>query len=82
MPTANNKIPNDATVQAYAYLRDRSEAENETALEYFNTRIRLANRKRTAMPWLVEALPMMEQGSRTAKEILDNLKLNKSKPKT
>ncbi len=71
MPTANN---NDTTVQAYAYLRDRSKAENETALEYFNTRIRLANRKRTAMPWLAEALPMMEQGARTASEVLSNLR--------
>ena len=78
MPTANNNM----TVQAYGYLHDRTEAEVETALTYFNTRILYAKRKRVAMPWLVEALPMMEHGSRTAKEILDNLKLNKSKPKT
>lgn len=74
MPTANN---NPVTVQAYAYLRDRSEAENETALKYFNTRIRLAHRKRIAMPWLVEALPMMEQGARTASEVLSNLRKQK-----
>lgn len=74
MPIANN---NPETVQAYAYLRDRSEAENETALAYFNSRILLANRKRTAMPWLVEALPMMEQGLRTASEILSNLRKQK-----
>lgn len=87
MPTANNPTTmpathNNETVQAYAYLRDRSEAENETALAYFNSRILLANRKRIAMSWLVEALPMMEQGARKASEVLANLKLNKSKPKT
>lgn len=74
MPTANN---NDATVQSYAYLRDRSEVENETALAYFNTRILYAHRKRIAMPWLVEALPMMEQGARTASEVLFNLRKQK-----
>lgn len=76
-PTTMPATHNNETVQAYAYLRNRSEAENETALEYFNTRIRLAHRKRIAMSWLVEALPMMEQGSRTASEILSNIRKQK-----
>ena len=62
------------TIQAYSYLHDRSKEENETAQRYFESRILLANRKRTAIPWLPEALPMMEQGARTAKEVLANFR--------
>jgi hypothetical protein len=47
------------------------------ALTYFNSRILAAKKYRTGNPWLPEALPMMEQGARTAMEILDNFKKSK-----
>ena len=62
------------TIEAYSYLRQRSKAENEVALAYFNSRILAAKKKRTGSAWLPEALPMMEQGAATAKQILDNFK--------
>ena len=62
------------TIQAYYYLRTRSEEENETALAYFESRILAAKKHRTGNAWLPEALPMMEQGARTAKEILANFR--------
>jgi len=62
------------TIQDYSYLHDRSKEENETALAYFESRILAAKKHRTGNSWLPEALPMMEQGARTAKEILSNLR--------
>ena len=62
------------TIQAYSYLRNRSKEENETALAYFKSRILSAKKHRTGNAWLPEALPMMEQGARTAKEILANFR--------
>jgi hypothetical protein len=66
------------TIEAYSYLKDRTESEVEMALTYFNSRILAAKKYRTGNPWLPEALPMMEQGARTAMEVLSNLR--KSKP--
>ena len=65
------------TIEAYSYLKDRTESEVEMALDYFNSRILAAKKHRTGNPWLHEALPMMEQGARTAMEILDNFKKSK-----
>ena len=62
------------TIEAYSYLKDRTESEVEMALTYFNSRILAAKKYRTGNPWLPEALPMMEQGARTAMEILANFK--------
>jgi hypothetical protein len=62
------------TIEAYSYLKDRTESEVEMALTYFNSRILAAKKYRTGNPWLPEALPMMEQGARIAMEILDNFK--------
>ncbi len=62
------------TIEAYSYLKDRTESEVEMALNYFNSRILAAKKHRTGNPWLPETVPMMEQGARTAMEILDNLK--------
>ena len=58
------------TIEAYSYLKDRTESEVEMALTYFNSRILAAKKHRTGNAWLPETLPMMEQGARTAKEIL------------
>ncbi len=66
------------TTQAYSYLHDRSEEENETALDYFESRILAAKKYKTGGAWLPEALPMMEQGARTAMEVLDNLRKSKA----
>lgn len=66
------------TIEAYSYLKDRTESEVEMALTYFNSRILAAKKHRTGNPWLPETLPMMEQGARTAMDILANFK--KSKP--
>lgn len=66
------------TIEAYSYLKDRTESEVEMALTYFNSRILAAKKHRTGNAWLPETLPMMEQGARTAMEILANFK--KSKP--
>ena len=66
------------TIEAYSYLKDRTESEVEMALTYFNSRILAAKKYRTGNPWLPETLPMMEQGARTAMEVLSNLR--KSKP--
>jgi len=62
------------TIQAYSYLRNRSKEENETAQRYFESRILAAKKHRTGNAWLPETLPMMEQGARTAKEILANFR--------
>jgi len=62
------------TIQEYSYLRNRSKEENETALAYFEIRILASKKHRTGNAWLPEALPMMEQGARTAKEILANFR--------
>jgi hypothetical protein len=62
------------TIEAYSYLKDRTESEVEMALTYFNSRILAAKKHRTGNPWLPETLPMMEQGARTAMEILANFK--------
>ena len=62
------------TIEAYSYLKERTESEVEMALTYFNSRILAAKKHRTGNPWLPEALPMMEQGARTAMEILANFK--------
>ena len=62
------------TIEAYSYLKDRTESEVEMALTYFNSRILAAKKHRTGNAWLPEALPMMEQGARTAMEILSNFK--------
>ena len=62
------------TIEAYSYLKDRTESEVEMALNYFNSRILAAKKHRTGNAWLPEALPMMEQGARTAMEILSNFK--------
>lgn len=62
------------TIQTYSYLKDRPESEVETALTYFESRILSAKKHRTGNAWLSEALPMMEQGARTAKEILANFR--------
>lgn len=62
------------TIQTYSYLKDRPKAEVETALTYFNSRILAAKKHRTGNAWLPEALPMMEQGASTAKEILANFR--------
>jgi len=62
------------TIEAYSYLKDRTESEVEMALTYFNSRILAAKKHRTENAWLPEALPMMEQGARTAKEILANFR--------
>jgi hypothetical protein len=64
----------NTTIEAYSYLKDRTESEVEMALTYFNSRILAAKKHRTGNPWLPEALPMMEQGARTAMEILANFK--------
>jgi hypothetical protein len=64
----------NTTIEAYSYLKDRTESEVEMALNYFNSRILAAKKHRTGNPWLPETLPMMEQGARTAMEILDNFK--------
>lgn len=66
------------TIKAYSYLKDRTESEVEMALTYFNSRILAAKKYRIGNPWLPETLPMMEQGARTAMEVLSNLR--KSKP--
>ena len=68
----------NTTIEAYSYLKDRTESEVEMALTYFNSRILAAKKHRTGNAWLPEALPMMEQGARTAKEILANFR--KSEP--
>jgi hypothetical protein len=68
----------NTTIEAYSYLKNRTESEVEMALTYFNSRILAAKKYRTGNPWLPEALPMMEQGARTAMEVLSNLR--KSKP--
>ena len=65
------------TIEAYSYLKDRTESEVEMALNYFNSRILAAKKHRTGNAWLPETLPMMEQGARTAMEILDNFKKSK-----
>ena len=65
------------TIQAYSFLHQRSKEENETALAYFESRILAAKKHRTGSAWLPEALPMMEQGARTAKEVLTNLQKQK-----
>lgn len=65
------------TIEAYSYLKDRTESEVEMALTYFNSRILAAKKHRTGNAWLPEALPMMEQGARTAMEILANFKKSK-----
>jgi hypothetical protein len=62
------------TIEAYSYLKDRTESEVEMALTYFNSRILAAKKHRTGNAWLPETLPMMQQGARTAIEILDNFK--------
>ena len=62
------------TIEAYSYLKDRTEREVEMALNYFNSRILAAKKHRTGNAWLPETLPMMEQGARTAMEILANFK--------
>ena len=62
------------TIEAYSYLKNRTESEVEMALTYFNSRILAAKKHRTGNAWLPETLPMMEQGARTAKEILANFK--------
>lgn len=64
----------NTTIEEYSYLKDRTESEVEMALTYFNSRILAAKKYRTGNPWLPEALPMMEQGARTAMEILANFK--------
>jgi len=64
----------NTTIEAYSYLKDRTESEVEMALVYFNSRILAAKKHRTGNAWLPEALPMMEQGARTAMEILANFK--------
>ena len=71
------KQMNNRTIQAYSYLKDRTESEVEMALSYFNSRILAAKKHRTWNAWLPETLPMMEQGARTAMEILDNFKKSK-----
>ncbi len=68
----------NTTIEAYSYLKDRTESEVEMALTYFNSRILAAKKRRTGNAWLPEALPMMEQGAQTAMEVLSNLR--KSKP--
>ena len=68
---------NNTTIEAYSYLKDRTESEVEMALSYFNSRILAAKKHRTGNAWLPETLPMMEQGARTAIEILDNLRKEK-----
>ena len=68
----------NTTIEAYSYLKDRTESEVEMALTYFNSRILAAKKHRTGNAWLPETLPMMEQGARTAMEVLSNLR--KSKP--
>ena len=68
----------NTTIEAYSYLKNRTESEVEMALTYFNSRILAAKKHRTGNAWLPEALPMMEQGARTAMEVLSNLR--KSKP--
>jgi hypothetical protein len=68
----------NTTIEEYSYLKDRTESEVEMALTYFNSRILAAKKHRTGNAWLPEALPMMEQGARTAMEVLSNLR--KSKP--
>ena len=67
----------NTTIEAYSYLKDRTESEVEMALTYFNSRILAAKKHRTGNAWLPEALPMMEQGARTAMEILANFKKSK-----
>jgi hypothetical protein len=67
----------NTTIEAYSYLKDRTESEVEMALTYFNSRILAAKKYRTGNPWLPEALPMMEQGTRTAMDILANFKKSK-----
>jgi hypothetical protein len=62
------------TIEAYSYLKDRTESEVEMALNYFNSRILAAKKHRTGNAWLPETLPMMEQGARTAMDILANFK--------
>ena len=68
------KQMNNTTIEEYSYLKDRTESEVEMALSYFNSRILAAKKHRTGNAWLPETLPMMEQGARTAMEILDNFK--------
>jgi hypothetical protein len=65
------------TIEAYSYLKDRTESEVEMALTYFNSRILAAKKHRTGNACLPETLPMMEQGARTAMEILANFKKSK-----
>jgi hypothetical protein len=67
----------NTTIEAYSYLKDRTESEVEMALTYFNSRILAAKKHRTGKAWLPETLPMMEQGAKTAMEILDNFKKSK-----
>ena len=66
------------TIEAYSYLKDRTESEVEMALTYFNSRILAAKKYRTGNAWLPETLPMMEQGARTAMEVLSNLRKSKA----
>jgi hypothetical protein len=68
----------EMTTQAYSFLHHRSEEENETALAYFQSRILAAKKYKTGGAWLPEALPMMEQGARTAMEVLNNLRKSKA----
>ena len=65
------------TIEAYSYLKEITESEVEMALTYFNSRILAAKKHRTGNAWLPETLPMMEQGARTAMEILNNFKKSK-----
>ena len=65
------------TIEAYSYLKDRTESEVEMALTYFNSRILAAKKHRTGNAWLPETLPMMEQGAQTAMDILANFKKSK-----
>ena len=67
----------NTTIEAYSYLKDRTESEVEMALTYFNSRILAAKKHRTGNAWLPEALPMMEQGAQIAMEILANFKKSK-----
>ena len=67
----------NTTIEAYSYLKDRTESEVEMALTYFNSRILAAKKHRTGNPWLPETLTMMEQGARTAMEVLANFKKSK-----
>ena len=67
----------NTTIEEYSYLKNRTESEVEMALTYFNSRILAAKKYRTGNPWLPETVPMMEQGARTAMDILANFKKSK-----